>query len=65
LGLVQRREYTDNDGLLQWLVSAFRREVFYFPHDAPAVDDLAEHYVFLVKVGRRNRCDEELRAIGA
>ena len=61
--MVQRREYTDDDGGLQWLVSAFCREVFYFPHNALAVDDLAEHYVFLVKVGRRSRCDEELGAI--
>ena len=63
--MVQRREYTDNDGVLKWLVSAFRREVFYFSHDALAVDDLTEHYVFLVKVGCRNRCDEELGAISA
>jgi len=33
-------------------------------HDAPAVDDLAEHDVLLVQVRSGNSRDEELRAVG-
>ena len=53
----------DDGGIVEGLVAALGLEILNLADDALAVDDFAEDDVLVVKMGCRDRGDEELRAV--